>query len=477
MISRPARPNLLLVLPDQMRGQALGFLGEEPVHTPNLDRFASESLFLPQAMSNMPVCSPFRAMLMSGKYPFSNGVLGNCCTKYRRAEEKCELRESDRCWSDVLRDAGYTLGYIGKWHLDMPHEPYVDTYNNHVTQFDRFRNEETPVAWNEWCPPERRHGFDFWYSYGTYDRHMNPMYWSTDAGRDEFRYVEQWGPEHEADLALRYIRNESGGYRDADKPFALVVSPNPPHMPYDQVPDRYKRVYRDMDVECLCRKPSVPERGTQWGDYYRKHIRNYYAMVTGVDEQFGRILDALEEESLARNTIVLFTSDHGDCLGVHEKQSKSNYYEESVRIPFLLRWAGTIESRRDDLLISAPDIYPTLLGLMGLGAEVPDDVEGADHARVVLSGEGRRPSSQLYVYPHPIERRYGHRGVRTRRYTLAVNRESGAEGEAVTLFDNAEDPCQLRNIADVRPDAVSELTEEELRPWLRHTGDPWVDGR
>jgi arylsulfatase A-like enzyme len=98
-----------------------------------------------------------RAMFMTGQYPHANGVLGNCNS--RTAPHGYELSQSARTWSDVLADNGYSLGYIGKWHLGSPFEPYVKSSNN---------TEE--MAWNEWCPPERRHGFDFWYAYGTYDQ-------------------------------------------------------------------------------------------------------------------------------------------------------------------------------------------------------------------------------------------------------------------------------------------------------------------
>ncbi|MCJ7549238.1 MAG: sulfatase-like hydrolase/transferase, partial [Anaerolineae bacterium] len=291
------RPNLLFVFVDQMRGQAMGFLNEEPVRTPSLDRFASEGLVLDSVSATYPVCSPYRAMLMTGRYPHANRVFSNCTSK--TAPYGVELQEEDRCWSDILKDRGYSLGYIGKWHLDSPREPYIDCYNN--------RGE---TKWNEWCPPHRRHGFDFWYSYGTYGFHDRPMYWRTDAARDEFHFVDQWGPEHEADLAIDYLRNEGGTYRNPDKPFGLVVSMNPPHMPYDRVPERYVERYADLSDEQLCTRPDIPPAETKWGAYYRANIRNYFAMITGIDEQFGRILAALEDAGLAEETIVVFTSDH-----------------------------------------------------------------------------------------------------------------------------------------------------------------------
>ena len=457
----PQPPNLLIVYPDQMRGQAMGFLGEEPVLTPRLDRFAKESVVFTQAVSNYPVCSPSRAMLMTGKYPHSNGVLGNCNTSGSR--HGYELRTDETCWSDVLKVLGYDLGYIGKWHLDSPHKPYVKSGNN---------TEE--FAWNEWTPPERRHGFDFWYAYGTFDQHLTPMYWDTAAPRDGAHTIEMWGPVHEADLAIRYIRNERGRFRSSGKPFALVVAMNPPHMPYDLVPPEYVERYAGMSLEDLCRRPNIPAAGTEWGDYFRKHIRNYYAMITGVDEQFGRILDALEKAGLAEDTIVVFLSDHGNCLGIHDEISKNNYYEESMRIPLLVRWPGGIEARKEDLLLSVPDIYPTLLDLMGLRRSLPKTVEGKSHADWLGSRNAKvpRPTSQLYIWTPYGEPDMGRRGVRTLTHTLVISQKE-EKPDDVLLFDRGKDPFQLKNIADDEPDLVRELMATELLPWLERTKDPF----
>lgn len=458
---RPKPPNLLIVFPDQMRGQALGFLGEEHVITPNLDRFAAESIVFTEAVSNYPLCSPYRGMLMTGEYPHSNRVLYNCNSQ--SAPFGCELKREARCWSDVLKDKGYSLGYIGKWHLDAPRKPYVDCENN--------RGE---IAWNEWCPPERRHGFDFWYAYGTYDEHFRPMYWSTRALRSEPHWVDQWGPEHEADLAIRYIKNDGGKFRKPGKPFALVVAMNPPHMPYELVPQKYVDLYGKWTTEDLCNRPNIPEAGTRWGDYYRKNIRHYYAMITGVDDQFGRILDVLKAAGLEKDTIVVFTSDHGNCLGIHNAISKNNPYEESMRIPLMIRWPGEINPRRDDLLLSVPDLYPTLLDLMGFSADIPPEVEGKTHAPLLLTGKGGRPRSQVYIrvpVGHPA---WGSRGVRNHRFTLVIHRMPDSPVEVV-LFDREKDPFQLKNIADASPGIVADLIQDDLRPWMEFTRDPWWD--
>jgi arylsulfatase A-like enzyme len=442
-----------------MRAHTLGFMNEDPSITPNLDAFADESLVLTQAVSNYPVCSPYRAMLMTGRYPFSNKVIGNCLNITEPFG--VELQKSDRCWSDVLKDKGYSLGYIGKWHLEAPRPPYIDCANN-----------KGDNKWNEWCPPERRHGFDYWYSYNTYDYHNRPLYWKGDAGRNEFHYVDQWGPEHEADLAIKYIRNEGGAYRKEGKPFALVVSMNPPHTPYNLVPKKYVDMYGDVMVEELCNRENIPTAGTRWGDYYRKNIKNYLAMVTGVDEQFGRIMSAIRKQDLEQDTIVVFTSDHGNCLGIHGLISKNNRYEESMRIPFMIRYPGRIKPRRDDLLMSVPDLYPTLMELMGFKKDIPADVEGTSYAKQFTSSGGPRPDAQLYMWVNVSDSKYGRRGIRTDRYTFVIVRQKGKE-EKVILHDRTKDKYQLKNIAGERPEVVKEL-KEKLGELLRKTNDPWL---
>jgi arylsulfatase A-like enzyme len=454
-------PNLVFVFPDQMRGQALGFMKEDPVITPNLDRFAGESVAFTHAVSNYPVCSPYRGMLMTGKFPHANRVLSNCNTN--GAKYGYELQASDRCWSDVLRDRGYSLGYIGKWHLDSPRKPWVKSPNN-----------SEAFAWNEWCPPERRHGFDFWYAYGTYDNHFKPEYWTNDSTRDERVKIDQWSPEHEADMAIRYIRNGGSEFRHPDRPFALVVGMNPPHMPYHLVSRKYVAQYGARTAEELLNRPNVNlKEDTKGARLARKQIKNYFAMVTGVDDQFGRILAALKEAGLEKDTLVVFTSDHGNCLGCHEQVSKNVHYEESMRVPFLIRWPGKIRPRRDNLLLSTPDIYPTLLDLMGFGSDIPEEVDGVSHASILTTGSGPRPASQLYMWIPCGKPAWGRRGVRTHRYTMVVTKEEGM-AERIVLHDNVEDPYQLKNIATGRPAIVKRLREKELAAWLENTGDPWA---
>ena len=217
-------PNVIYVFPDQFRNSSLGFWSDpeyaeqvawrgDPVHTPNLDRFAGESVVLSEAVSNCPVSSPHRGMLLSGMYPERSGVVLNCMSE----RPESSLREDAECIGDVFSAAGYDCAYIGKLHVDYP------TKNN-PQRPGTYVSDAVP-EWDAYTPPERRHGFNYWYSYGTYDVHKHPHYWDTEGNRHD---VDEWSPQHEVSKAIAYIENR-GGERDGSKPFLLMLGINPPH--------------------------------------------------------------------------------------------------------------------------------------------------------------------------------------------------------------------------------------------------------
>ena len=452
----PRRPNIVFMFPDQFRRQAIGFMKEDPVITPNLDEFASQSLVLTDAISSYPVCSPFRAQLFTGKYPVSNGVTSNC-----NSGKDVMLKQSQRCLSDILCDSGYSLGYLGKWHLDKPHEPYVGRRRG------RPGMPGGGIVWDEFVPLERRHGFTFWHAYNCRDQHMNPRYWTTEAGRNEPTYFDEWSTKHEADVAIEFIRNPQCKYRDPNKPFAIFIAPNPPHTPFDQVPKKYTDMYKGKTYKNLLNRPNV--NLSKPHPQAKQHVKNYFAAVTGTDDQFGRILDALKQQQLEDNTIVVFTADHGEMMGSHNRMHKGVPYEESIGIPFIIRWPGKIPARRDNLLLSPADIMPSLLGLMGFAQSIPNDVEGGDYSAIMLGRPGTRPISALYL--NCAGQYGGNRGLRTHRYTFTINRQKDGKND-VLLFDNQKDPYQLDNIAESSPEVVRRLTGK-LNQWLKKTNDPW----
>jgi len=431
----------------------MGFLGQDPVLTPRIDAFAKESLFLPHAVSNYPVCSPHRAILMTGQYPARNGVMANCNSS--RTHLQNYLKEDAVCLTDVLSDAGYSTGYIGKWHLDGP--------------------DATPpgekIEWDAFTPPgPHRHSVDFWYSYGTFDDHLHPHYWTGDRPESDRIEVNQWSPEHEADQAISYIRNDEGDFRDSSQPFALFVSMNPPHPPYHLVPERYKSLYEGKSAEELLVRPNV-DLGSESSKRARAGVADYFAMVSGVDEQFGRILDALEAQGIADNTIVVFTSDHGEMMGGHGRMSKNVWYEESLNIPFLVRYPGAIQPGEDDLILGTPDIFPSLLGLMQMQDEIPESVEGFDRSGILTGGAGERPDAGLYMRVVPGRPDGGIRGIRTHHHTYVA--PQGPEAPPL-LFDNVSDPYQQRSLIGESGTLETEL-KQQMNQLLAEARDPWIE--
>ena len=445
------QPNLLFIFPDQFRVQAMSFMNEDPVVTPNLDKLASQGMVFTNAVSNRPLCSPYRAMLMTGKYPFSNGVQTNCNTSSRKYSNY--LREDETCFGDILKTNGYLAGYIGKWHLDAPGGPDVERWQDAV--------------WGTYTPPgPKRHGFDFWHAYGCHNRHNDPYYWETDTSIKDTLFPREWSPIHEAKVASRFIENNKG------KPWALFVSMNPPHGPYSEVPQKYKDIYKNIPVDSLLKRPNVP--GGKSGDIGRRNVTDYFACVSGVDEQIGKILSKLEETGQAENTIVVFTADHGEMMGSHGLLQKVVWYEESFRIPFIIRWPEKIKPGNNDLHLSVPDLMPTLLTLMGMEDKLPKEVEGTDFSQTFLGKNQKTPDFTLYFNPSFEMALGGMRGLRNDRYTFVIRRNNEGAIQEYFLFDNENDPYQLNNIASINQPLLDRF-EKELFEKLAEINDPWIE--
>ncbi|MFF7157476.1 sulfatase-like hydrolase/transferase [Streptomyces sp. NPDC008139] len=313
------RPNLVLVIADQWRAGCLGFLGEDPVRPPALDELAERPRVLTRAVSNYPVCSPCRAMLMTGRYPYGNGVHLN--VNSATAEPGVGMRPETRCWSDVLADEGYALGYIGKWHLEAP-VPADAAAGEGVREDGR--------VWDAYTAPDRRHGFGFWYSHDRRDDHARPHYWTGDTPREAPAGVDLWSAEHGTDVALSFLDGAARDYHRGGTPIALVLSYNPPRQPFDQVPQRYLDGYSTRSARELLTRPNVDWDRPEAAEAARA-APSYYAAITGVDHRIGRVLAALDEHPLTGDTFVVFTSDHGMQLGSHGLMYKNVPYEESTR--------------------------------------------------------------------------------------------------------------------------------------------------
>ncbi len=429
-VSAGRRPNLVFVFADQWRAQAFGFAGDPNARTPHLDRLAGESLRFTHAVSGCPVCSPYRASLLTGQYWLTHGIFMN----------DVPLRDDAVSFAEALSAGGYDTAYIGKWHLD-----------------GRGRSS--------FIPPERRQGFDFWRVQECTHDYNNSHYYADDP---EPRVWPGYDAEAQTEEAGRYISGAATG----DRPFALFLSWGPPHDPYDTAPAAWREGFRPEDIVL---RPNVPEASAEEA---RRVLAGYYAHCAALDACMGRLTGTLESAGIADNTLLVFTSDHGDMLGSQGMVKKQKPFDESIRVPLLARWPERLGRAGRDVgtLVNTPDLMPTVLGLLGVAA--PEAVEGADYSAALLRGETPRPEGTLLACVTPFgewtRERGGreYRGVRTARHTYV----RGLEGPWL-LFDNESDPHQMENLCGVVAHAETERALDRLLSrMLAERGDDFLPG-
>lgn len=421
---KPARPNIVFVFADQWRAQATGYAGDSNAITPHLDKLAAESVNFTHAVSGQPVCSPYRASLLTGQYWLTHGVFMN----------DVPLRDEAVSIAEVLDGEGYDTAYIGKWHLD-----------GHGR--------------SSYIPPERRQGFQFWRAQECTHDYNRSCYFADD---DTPRQWEGYDAIAQTREAQGYIRDHVG-----KRPFALFLSWGPPHAPYDTAPEAYKE---KIKPEAVALRPNVPEDHAATA---RHELAGYYAHIAALDTCLGELRNTLEETHLAENTIFVFTSDHGDMLHCHGFLKKQQPYDESIRVPFLLRYPALLgtKGRSVNTPLNAPDIMPTLLGLCGI--KVPDTAEGMDFSSALRRGETPQADAALLMCSAPFgqwTRKQGgreYRGIRTRRYTY-VRDLTGPW----LLFDNEADPYQQFNLCG-KPEqaALQNGLDQQLNLLLAKTRD------
>ena len=431
--------NVVFLLTDQWRLQALGYAGNRQVQTPNIDRLASESVNFKHAISGYSVCCPWRASFLTGQYPLTHGVIVN----------DVPISSEPVGLGDAFKSAGYQTAYIGKWHVD-------------------------GCGRSSYIPPERRLGFDYFKALEcTHDYNQSAYYDNEDP---TLRFWDGYDVFAQTADAQRYIESQA-----AAEPFMLVLSWGPPHNPYETAPPEYRERYPAADIQL---RPNVP---ADRADEARQWLAGYYAHCSAIDRSVGDIMQTLEETGLSDNTVLVFASDHGDMLGSHGWTRKQKPWEESIRVPFLLRYPGKYgrEPRDATPFLNAHDIMPTLLGLCGL--PIPKTVEGRDFSAALAGGASASAGALLACF-HPFgeySRPAGgqeYRGIRTERYTYCRTLAG-----PWLLYDNETDPYQLDNLVltgtgrrgePVRADYAEIQAELEalLQRELDALGDEFLDG-
>jgi len=406
-----------------MPGEALN-----AAHTPNLERFARESMTFRNCISNYPVCSPYRAMLISGRWPYQTGIIDNAL----------QLRPDEVSIGETFRRAGYRTGYIGKWHLS-PHDE---------------GGEFIPAG-------PARQGFEDWHVWSNTNQHFDKSF-TFDPDTGQKIQPKGYNATRMTDEGVAFIE------RHRNEPWMLMISWNPPHPNYLDAPPEQKERYAPDALEF---RPNAEKINPA----LRKNFQGYYGHISAVDAEFGRLLDKLQQTGQAGNTIVVYTSDHGDMMGSHGYGGKRLPWEESCRVPFLVRYPGVVAPAASvNGLFSTVDIYPTMCGIAGIS--VPSHCVGHDLSSAMRGQPSKFPESSFLMHiakehasggednPAPL-----FRGVRTDRHTYAV-----AEDGRWLLYDNREDPYQMHNLVDEPSHArlVAEL-DGVMLDWLKTARDPF----
>ena len=411
-----SQPNILFVLVDQLGARWLPTYGHQTVQTPELDSFAAESTVFERAITTSPVCTPYRGCLLSGRYPSQTGVLQN------GQAYPVEVHSL----ADHLNDAGYATHYVGKWHLSgAPQE-------------------------NRWVPPEKRAGFQHFVGWESHHvDHNAGLIWRDDPDTP----IEMPGHETDAltDIALQQLTQAAAG----PDPYFMLLSYQAPHPPCSP-PAEFLNVYDNRD---LLGEPNVDKSAwfehEGWNaDYDGATFRHlYFGEISQLDAAFGRLLRGLDQLDSRENTLVLFTSDHGEMAGAHGLFGKGVMFEESLHVPLIVRAPAQTEGKRTNQLAATVDLMPTLLDYAGIepkeaaeGISLRPQFEGsaADEDRIVIS-------------------EYQSFCATTQSWKLITQ---GRTLSPAALYDTVADPYEQANRLDDRDCVSIQATmQDELNNW------------
>ena len=461
------QPNIIVCLCDQMRAFEVGCYGNPVVRTPHIDELAGQSKRFELAVTNAPVCMPARSVLNCGQYSRTcTGTADN----YRIRDEQGESlgpaqypfadrpHAKDTTLAEQLRSMGYSTAVIGKWHI-------------HSTPADL--------------------GFEYSLIPKVYHRNSDQTFMENEGSPF---VVKGFAPAWEAHRVKQFLQE----HNKIGQPFFLYYNISPPHMPLADSPAKYQQMYHPQQIPL---RPNVYQDGklpfdAEWARiylwdflYYRKQLPHtltlpqgfdlshllalYYGMCTWVDDLVGQLMKSLSEAGLASDTIVLFTSDHGDNLGSHGYWNKSRLIEESIRIPLMVRWPGNIKAGVNSAQVaSLIDIMPTLLDLVG--GQAPPSVQGRS-LTPLLRGECQTLANNFAV----IEANLDGIGIRTPTHLYGVDLDQGnrqiLDGHDL-FFDLTQDPYELVNLAEHSQQLeLGRQLRRQLQAW--HDQTPWLDAK
>ncbi len=410
------KPNILFILSDQHRFCDLGYAGCA-VQTPHLDALSRAGARFDRAYANCPVCVPARGTLLTGLHALAHGAASN----------DLPIRSDVTSVADICNDVGYKTAYIGKWHLGgVPRDQFIDK--------------------------SRRLGFQYWRGCNCNHDYLNAYY---DDDENVRHPIAGYEPFTQTDLALEFLKNQK------ETPWALFLCFGTPHDPYFRLPEGEQEALEGAPLRENAMPwaegdfvpgaghrahGSLPHGGYRFEDLPRMQA-GYQRHIEHIDACIGRALAYLEDSGQADDTIVVYTSDHGDMLGSHGLTNKQWYYEESAHIPLVVRWPGHIAPGTREQIITLVDLAPSLLGLLGL--RFPEKVDGCDLSACLLHRDGRG-AEDAYLYSiipcHQAWRREigSWRAIVRGDFKYAANED----GTPLALYDLKNDPLEQKNLMD-----------------------------
>lgn len=439
--SKSPRPNVIWLFGDQHRAAATGYAGDPNLHTPNLDRLAATGLDFTHAVAGSPLCCPFRGSLLTSRYPHQ-AIPGH----------EHGLPEGMPTIAEPFNEAGYRTAYLGKWHVD------------------GGRERDGRLALHT-VPRNRRGGFQHWLGYENNNSPFDTYLHGHDETAGEVEHFRLAGYETDAitDRAIDYINRRGREAGDAE-PFFLVLSVQPPHNPYI-APPRWMGRHTPARVQLRLNVPDIPRVASQ----ARRELAGAYAMIENLDDNLGRLRQALTRAGIADHTHLVFFSDHGDMHGSHGLFRKCTPYEESLRVPCVIggcRDKYDAQPGRIDAPLNHVDHAPTTLGLCGI--DPPPWMAGYNYAPCRLTGQ--RPADlpdsafcQLVVTP-------GQGHCPDQPWRAIVTRDGWKyacfPGQSWLMFNLNEDPYEQANLAHTAAflPRRRELVQR-LRQWIEETGD------
>ena len=394
------KPNILFIYPDQMRYDCMSHSGHPLLKTPAIDRLAEEGVSFTHAFTAFPLCCPFRASVMTGKYPTSHGMIAN----------HYPIRLNQDFLPAIMRENGYNTCWVGKWHLNGGKK-------------------------HDFVPVEYRLGFEHFIGFSRGHEYLSPIYYR-DNDPTPLR-SDMFEPEMQTGHLCDYI-DES---LNETRPFFAAIGYGPPHVPVDQSPDYYKHLFTPDEIQL---SGIVPESQTEEAKTF---IAKYYGLVTAIDNQVHHIISHLENRGILDDTMIIFVSDHGDMCYEHGLTGKKTFYNGSMHVPFIIRYPKQYRKGEKENHIVDPsvDIMPTILEACGI--DIPFAVEGQSLHTLLTTGDDVNLNDYVY-YQIPKEEKgpekhpWPERGLRTDDW-LYVERD----GIPYALFDLINDPDEQFNLA------------------------------